>query len=139
MIITILLFALAIVVTIIFFVALKDDFFDDFPTIFLLIAVILTPAIIGAFLGIANHVDFEIDRANALDERAAIVYRLEQQTNDEGAAGNISINGGVYEDALKFNDRVRRQNKWGTNPWTNWFCGWAYVGLEEIEIMGEKR
>lgn len=95
--------------------------------------------IIGGGLGIGHSIDYDLAREDAIEQREVIVYRLEQQANSDARSGEITINGGAYEDVRKFNQRVRYQNKWGTNPWFNWFVGWDYVGLEEIDILGGER
>lgn len=92
--------------------------------------------IVGTF-GLGHAITYDLDRQAALEARETIVYRLEQQADDE-LDRNLIVNGGVYQDALEFNKSVRLQKKWGANPWVNWFVGWEYLGLEEIEIQQKK-
>ena len=92
--------------------------------------------VIGTF-GLARAINYDLDRQAAVEARETIVYRLEQQADDE-LDRNLVVNGGVYQDALEFNKSVRLQKKWGANPWFNWFVGWEYLGLEEIEIPRNK-
>ena len=92
--------------------------------------------VVGTF-GLVHAINYDLDRQAALEARETIVYRLEQQADNE-LGQNLVVNGGVYQDALEFNRSVRLQKKWGTNPWINWFVGWEYLGLEEIEIQRNK-
>ena len=98
----------------------------------------LIVVLLGMAFGIGHTINYELNRKDAIEQREIIVYRLEQQTNSDAHSGDIVVNGGAYEDARKFNQTVRYQNKWGTNLWFNWFVGWDYVGLEEIDILGTK-
>ena len=60
----------------------------------------------------------DLDYANMVEKRDAIIYRLEQIENEQ----NLLVNGGVYDDIVEYNNEVRKYKKYGSsNPWTNWF------------------
>ena len=102
----------------------------------ILVIVSLIPAVLGVCFGIDANVNADINRQKALDERAAIVRRVELQEMAIDENGSLVVNGGLYDDIIEFNDKVRKDNRWGTNPWTNWYRGWEYAGLEEIPVPG---
>lgn len=131
MIITILL-AVVLAAAIALYHVFIDEMCDAVAIVFGLIAVLCSMVMtLGILLGISHGINYELNLANATEERASIEYRLELQ-NDYDTS--ILVNGGVYKDAVEFNAKVRSDNKWGKNPWTNWYHGWAYAGLEEIEM-----
>lgn len=109
-------------------------YLETLPAICFIISGLLGLGIIfGTAFGILNTVTYDTDHANAIEEYNTIVYRLEKQEKLD--TNYYNINGGVYADALEFNKKVRHYKKYGANPWTNWFHGWAYEGLEEIDII----
>ena len=138
MILTIICIAVVIISAILFIKFLCNNSKKyDVPGI--VAAILLIPslviAIIGSLLGICNTVDYELEHAEAIEERHTICYRLEQQKNVDDIEKSYIINGGVYNDVVEFNAKVRRDNKFGKNPWVNWFNGWAYADIEEIPVV----
>lgn len=109
----------------------------DKPAIAILCLVLsvccITSFAIGTGSGIHNIANYEVEHGIAIQEREAIVYRLEKQESE--LRNEYTVNGGVYQDAIEFNKKVKMNKKWGTNPFTNWYSGWAYADLEEIEIV----
>lgn len=73
----------------------------------------------------------DLDYANMVEKRDAIIYRLEQIENEE----NLLVNGGVYDDIVEYNNEVRKYKKYGSsNPWTNWFNPAPIDKLDYIKL-----
>ena len=133
------LFLTLVVAGIVLFIIGHHTYNDDMEPVGVILAfVFLIPAVLGVIFGIDANASEDIYRQRALDERAAIVCRVEVQEAAIDEDGSLVINGGLYDDIIEFNDRVRKDNRWGTNPWTSWYRGWKYAGLEEIPIPGGK-
>lgn len=81
-------------------------------------------------LCIIHKVNADLEYQNALQQHDAIVYRLEQTKNDK----NLLINGGIYDDIVKYNNKIREYKKWKHNFWLNWFYPADIDELEYIEL-----
>lgn len=101
-------------------------------------------SMIGAFLGIMMLIPFivfctsatiiqineEIDFQNTIYEKKTIEYRLEHKED------NLVGNEWLYNDIIDFNNRLRSEKYWSSNPWTNWFYNdrVAEIGYIEYEF-----
>ena len=73
----------------------------------------------------------DLDYANMVEKRDAIIYRLEQIENEK----SLLVNGGVYDDIVEYNSEVRKYKKYGSsNPWTNWFNPAPIDKLDYIKL-----
>lgn len=101
----------------------------------------LSVVMIGYILGIAILIfvtilsiitlaNEDIQYQKMLNTREAIEYRLEQIDNDE----NLLINGGVYDDIVKYNNELVEYKKWSNNFWFGWFWCDSPATLDYIEL-----
>lgn len=80
---------------------------------------------------VGTHLNAEIEYENMVAQKTAIEYRLNQiDTNNQ----NVLVNGGIYNDILEYNAKLRSIKKWGKNPWTNWFYVDKITELDYIEL-----
>ena len=86
--------------------------------------------IISFFVTI-DHLTIDHQIAQVEEERAAIIYRIEQIEHNDT---NLLVNGGVYNDVVKYNKKVRSWKYYGNNLWTNWFVPHEYTELEYISL-----
>ena len=134
MIITILCWILVIIAVGLVLLAIYNDW-DALWFIAIVIGVVcIIVASIGTVGGIDHSINYDIEHQKAIEERNTIVYRIEKQSDSENDSNYFIVNGGLYNDIVEFNAKVRNDKKWGNNHWTDWFNGWVYADLEEIDI-----
>lgn len=81
-------------------------------------------------LGINAEANSELEYQNMLLERKSIEYRLEQAESKD----NFMTNGGVYFDAVQFNNDLRAYKTYTHNFWVGWFWADKPAELEYIEL-----
>ena len=62
--------------------------------------------------------------------KAVIEYRLENSNTDE----SLTINGGVYDDLIEYNNTIREYKMMTHNFWVGWFYSDKPATLEYIEL-----
>ena len=98
---------------------------------FFFIAVSSVVMVICGILCLIFAATADLDYANMVEKRDAIIYRLEQIENEK----NLLINGGVYDDIVEYNNEVRKYKKYGSsNLWTNWFNPAPIDKLDYIKL-----
>lgn len=75
--------------------------------------ILLVIVILGSVCAIANN---EIYYQNMLEEKAAIEFRLDNIDKDT----NLIVNGGIYNDVVEFNNKLREYKTWTHNFWIGW-------------------
>ena len=81
-------------------------------------------------LGINADINSELEYQNMLLERKSIEYRLEQADSKD----SLMTNGGLYYDAVQFNNDLRAYKTYTHNFWVGWFWMDKPAELEYIEL-----
>lgn len=108
-----------------------DDHYIDAMVVggAVLAAVLIILALIFGAIAISTQVNETLYYQNALNEKAMLEYRLEQ--NDD-IAGNEML----YSQIVEFNNALRSNKKWANNLWTNWFNNQKIATIDYIVIDG---
>lgn len=91
-------------------------------------AVIITCGIICLIIN--SEVSTEMEYQNMFLERTSIEYRLEQAETEN----SFLTNGGVYYDAVQFNNDLRAYKTYTHNFWVGWFWMDKPAELDYIEL-----
>jgi hypothetical protein len=94
-------------------------------------AVIIICGIICLCINADINIDLEYQ--NMLLERKSIEYRLERAESED----SFMTNGGVYYDAVQFNNNLRGYKTYTHNFWVGWFWADKPAELEYIEFSLE--
>lgn len=81
-------------------------------------------------LCINADINADLEYQNMLLERKSIEYRLEQAESED----SFMTNGGVYYDAVQFNNNLRAYKTYTHNFWVGWFWIDKPAELEYIEL-----
>ena len=81
-------------------------------------------------LGINADINVDLEYQNMLLERKSIEYRLEQAESED----SFMTNGGVYYDAVRFNNDLRAYKTYTHNFWVGLFWADKPAELEYIEL-----
>lgn len=81
-------------------------------------------------LGINADINVELEYQNMLLERKSIEHRLEQAESED----SFMTNGGVYYDAVRFNNDLRAYKTYTHNFWVGLFWADKPAELEYIEL-----
>ena len=81
-------------------------------------------------LGINADINVELEYQNMLLEQKSIECRLEQAESKD----SFMTNGGVYYDAVQFNNDLRAYKTYTHNFWVGWFWADRPAELEYIEL-----
>lgn len=106
-----------------------NHLFLDLTALGIAVGACIALVVCGAQCIIAKA-NANLEYQNTLQQHDAIVYRLEQTKNDK----NLLINGGVYDDIVEYNNKIREYKKWKHNFWLNWFYPADIDELEYIEL-----
>lgn len=68
--------------------------------------------------------------ADMVQERDAIEYRLDRAEDDS----NFTVNGGVYNDLVEYNNKLRSYKLYTHNFWIGWFFADTPAELDYIEL-----
>lgn len=68
--------------------------------------------------------------ADMAQEREAIEYRLDKVEDDS----NFTVNGGVYNDLVEYNNKLRSYKLYTHNFWVGWFYADTPAELDYIEL-----
>lgn len=79
---------------------------------------------------INSEVVTEIEYQNMLLERTSIEYRLKQAETEN----SFLTNGGIYCDAVQFNNNLRKYKTYTHNFWIGWFWADKPAELEYIDL-----
>ena len=79
---------------------------------------------------INSEVATEMEYQNMLLERTSIEYRLKQAETEN----SFLTNGGIYYDAVQFNNDLRAYKTYTHNFWVGWFWMDKPAELEYIEL-----
>ena len=69
--------------------------------------------------------------ADMEQEREAIEYRLNKAEDDS----SLTVNGGVYNDLVEYNNKLRGYKLYTHNFWIGWFYADAPAELDYIELI----
>lgn len=130
MLIIIVLFVLAVVGIAVFIYGNNHySFHEAIAGIGLGIGIVCAIAFAGTVaFATCNSIVKETDYQDALFEKQVIEYRLENK--DDNIVGNEML----YNDIVAFNNMLRGQKKWATNPWTNVFNNDLIASIDYIEL-----
>ena len=81
-------------------------------------------------LCINADINADLEYQNMLLERRSVEYRLEQAESED----SFTTNGGVYYDAVRFNNDLRAYKIYTHNFWVGWFWADKPAELEYIEL-----
>jgi hypothetical protein len=90
---------------------------------------ILAIVIIGIFCIVENATAPKI-YADMAQEREAIEYRLDRVEDDS----NFTVNGGMYNDLVEYNNKLRSYKLYTHNFWIGWSYADAPAELDYIEL-----
>lgn len=93
------------------------------------IGLVFTSVFIGTVVtATINSIVKVDDYQNALYEKQVIEYRIENKES------NIVGNEMLYNDIVEFNNKLRTEKRWATNPWTNVFNNDLIATIDYIEL-----
>ena len=128
------IFGIMFVIGLILFLKYRKDSWDHEGTVTIGITLMFIGGAIILICGIlclCFAATADLDYANMVEKRDAIIYRLEQIENEQ----NLLVNGGVYDDIVEYNNEIRKYKKYGSsNPWTNWFNPAPIDKLDYIKL-----
>ena len=81
-------------------------------------------------LCINADINVDLEYQNMLLEQKSIEYRLEQAESED----SFMTNGGVYYDAVQFNNQLRAYKTYTHNFWVGWFWADKPAELKYIEL-----
>ena len=84
--------------------------------------------IVAISFATANSITKETNFQNMLYEKQVIEYRIENKES------NVVGNEMLYNDIVAFNNKLRKEKKWATNPWTNVFWNGKIASIDYIEL-----
>lgn len=86
-----------------------------------------TGLVVSAFLGLRVQINKDVDYQVALNERDALVYRLEHR--EDNMVGNEML----YSEVTEFNNGLLSTKKWADSPWIGCFFNEKIADLDYIE------
>ena len=69
--------------------------------------------------------------ADMVQKREAIEYRLDKAEDDS----SLTVNGGVYNDLVEYNNKLRGYKLYTHNFWIGWFYADTPAELDYIELV----
>jgi len=104
--------------------------FPDWITITSFVVSLISASLFIASIvfATANSITKETNFQNMLYEKQVIEYRIENKES------NIVGNEMLYNDIVAFNNKLRTEKKWATNPWTNVFNNDLIASIDYIEL-----
>lgn len=104
---------------------------DDLSISAIFLAVLGCVAIIVSLIAGIYHLSAnEIEYQNMVECKEAIEYRLDMLDKDI----NIMVNGGVYDDLVNYNNKLRGYKTYSNNFWIGWFVTNKAAELDYIEL-----
>ena len=98
--------------------------------VFTIIGVVSILACGFMCLCINADINADLEYQNMLLEHKSIEYRLERAESE----GSFMTNGGVYNDVIQFNNKLRAYKTYTHNFWVGWFWTDKPAELEYIEL-----
>lgn len=80
-----------------------------------MIAIGLVAVMVTGGIALVVNANSDLDCAAMLDQRATLIYRIENSENV------VTGNDDLFNEIVSFNDRLRRAKTRGKSPWLNWY------------------
>lgn len=86
--------------------------------------------VVSLIAGIYHLSANEIEYQNMVECKEAIEYRLDMLDENN----NLMVNGGVYDDLVNYNNKLREYKTYSNNFWIGWFVTNKAAELDYIEL-----